>query len=100
MMTMQTIMREEARLIILKAMAGQTDETLNSSLLVEELKTFGIRKPRSWVHDELHYLNEMGAVTLLEAGTVLVSTLTEKGHMHLDRIVAIEGVKRPSRPEA
>ena len=45
-------------------------------------------------------LRERGAVTVLEIGTVQVATLTEKGHRHLRREIAIEGVKRPSRPEA
>ncbi|WP_319496308.1 hypothetical protein [uncultured Cohaesibacter sp.] len=99
-MSMQQLMRQEARLILIKCLAGQVDETLNSSLLTEELRTFGIRRQRAWVHDELRYLRDMGAVTLIEAGSVLVASLTEKGRMHLDRDIAIEGVKRPSRPEA
>lgn len=93
------IMREEARLIILKALAEQTNETLPSSLLVRALETFGIFKERSWVHDELAWLADAGAVTLITASTVKVATLTEKGQRHLDRHIAIEGVKRPSRPE-
>lgn len=40
----------------------------------------------------------MGALTLLKTGSVVVATLTEKGHRHLRRAVVIEGIKRPSRP--
>jgi repressor of nif and glnA expression len=97
-MSLDLHMREEARLIILKALALQTDERLNSELLRLELETFGISKPRAWVHDELSYLKEMGAVTIVEAGSVRVATLTEKGAQHLRRQLVIEGVKRPGRP--
>ncbi|MFN3662353.1 MAG: hypothetical protein ACK4TM_06355 [Yoonia sp.] len=97
-MDMNQIIREQARLIILKSLAEQVDERLNSDLLVEMLKPFGIRKDRAWVHEELKYLQDMGAVTVLVAGTVQVATLTDKGHRHLEREIAIEGVKRPSRP--
>lgn len=97
-MDMQTLIREQARLILLKALSNQMDETLNSDLLVYELQPFGIRKDRAWVHGELAYLSDMGAVTLSDAGTVKVATLTDLGHRHLKREVAIEGVKRPSRP--
>ncbi|WP_343068634.1 hypothetical protein [Kaustia mangrovi] len=97
---MDRIIREEARLIILRALSEQADERLNSELLRATLETFGIARPRAWVHGELDYLAEMGAVTITEAGTVRVAQLTELGARHLTRNVAIEGVKRPSRPEA
>lgn len=90
--------RPDARLIILKALAAQTDERLHSGYLAEELIRFGIDRPREWVHGELDWLAEMGAVTLIKPGSVVVATLTEKGHRHLRRAVVIEGVKRPSRP--
>lgn len=90
--------RPDARLIILKALAAQTDERLHSGYLAEELIRFGIDRPREWIHGELDWLAEMGAVTLIKPGSVVVATLTEKGHRHLRRAVVIEGVKRPSRP--
>ena len=99
-MDMATIIRQQARLIILKALSAEVGETLNSDVLVVELQRFGIRKDRAWVHDELDWLKDMGAVTVLDAGSVKVGQLTEKGHRHLSREIAIEGVKRPSRPEA
>lgn len=98
-MSIDRVMREQARLIVLKALARDVRETSNSDLLLAELETFGIVKTRAWLHDELAYLREMGAVTVMDAGTVKVVTLTEKGAHHLTRRVVIEGVRRPSRPE-
>lgn len=100
MSTMDRIMREQARLIILKALAEQVDDRLNSDLLVATLELFGISKPREWVHQQLAYLAEMGGVTVMDAGTIKVATLTELGARHVARTAVIEGVKRPSRPEA
>lgn len=100
MMSREAWLREEARLIILKALAEQNDETLISSLLERELRErFGIKRDRSWVHGELDWLAEKGAIELTDAGTVKVAVLAQKGRRHLDREIAIEGVKRPSRPE-
>lgn len=93
-----TIVRPDARLIILKALAAQTDERLHSGFISEELRQFGIDKPREWIHGELDWLAEMGAVTLTKPGTVVVATLTDKGHRHVRRAIVIEGIKRPSRP--
>jgi repressor of nif and glnA expression len=92
------LIRQDARLIMLKALAAQGDERLHSGLLAEELRAFGIDRPREWIHGELDWLAEMGAVTLTKPGTVVVVTLTEKGARHLRRAIVIEGIKRPSRP--
>ena len=98
-MDMLQKIREDARLIMLKALAGQANETLNSGLLRESISAYGgIDQTCEWVHGELDWLAEMGAVALREAGTVKIATLTEKGHRHLRRQIAIEGVTRPSRP--
>lgn len=92
------IVRPDARLIILRALAAQTNETLHSGFIGEELLRFGIDRPREWIHGELDWLAQMGAVTLIKPGSVVVATLTEKGHRHIRRAIVIEGVKRPSRP--
>jgi hypothetical protein len=94
---MDQLIREQARLIILKGLREQVDEHLNSDLMLPLLASFGIRKGREWVHVELEWLADIGAVKLTRAGTILVAALTERGAQHLDRVIAIEGVKRPSR---
>ena len=98
MKDMAQLMREQARLIVLRALAKQEDETLNSDLILPELTLFGIRKDRVWLHQEMRWLADMGTITLIEAGTILVATLTERGGRHLRREIAIEGIQRPSRP--
>lgn len=97
MTDMNQLIREQARLIILKGLREQVDERLNSDLMLPLLATFGILKAREWVHAELRWLADIGAVKVTEAGTVLVAALTERGAQHLDRIIAIEGIKRPGR---
>lgn len=92
------IIRQDARLIMLKALADQADERLHSGILAEELKAFGIDRPREWIHGEMDWLAEMGAITQTKVGSVSVATLTEKGARHLRRAIVIEGIKRPSRP--
>jgi hypothetical protein len=98
MKSLDQITREQARLIVLRALADQASESLNSDLLVHQLAAFGITKDRGWVHDELAWLSDMGAVRLIEAGPLRIATLTEKGARHVRREIAIEGILRPSRP--
>lgn len=91
--------REDARLIILKALAEQVNESLASNVLEEDvLPIFVIRQDRAWVHTQMNYLANIGAITVLDAGTVKIGTLTGLGKRHLDRAIALEGVTRPSRP--
>lgn len=91
------IMQEEARLIILRALADQTNESLSSSMLEPVLMSFGINQTRAWLHQQLDYLANMDAVRVTTASTIQIATLTELGRRHVDRLAAIEGVKRPSR---
>lgn len=94
-------LREEARLIILRTLSEEPDETLSSNLLLRELREkWHVPRERPWLHAQLDYLAEAGAVTLIPAETVKIATLTQRGHRHLTREIAIEGVKRPSRAGA
>lgn len=98
MSDMDTLIREQARLVMLKALAEQPRESLNSDLMIPQLAVFGIYVDRGWVHDEFAWLAERGAILVTKAGSVQVATLTERGHRHLRREIALDGVRRPSRP--
>lgn len=89
----------DARLVILKELAAQTDNRLSETMLATVLDTFGHRRSRDWVRTQLRALSDLGAVRLAEAGTVLVAALTRAGLDHVERRSVIEGVARPS-PEA
>lgn len=92
---MDTIIREEARLIILRTLSEQHDGRLNSELLRRSLETYGITRTRDWLHDELNWLADKAAVVVVTAGTVRVATITAKGVDHVERRLVIEGVKKP-----
>ncbi len=96
---MKDIIREDARLIILKALHVQSNYALNDSLLRETLECYGIAKSREWVREELRYLQDVAAITTISAGSVVVARLSAKGVEHVERRLLIEGVKRPSPPQ-
>ncbi|WP_319774459.1 hypothetical protein [Breoghania sp.] len=100
MTNMETLIREEARLIILRSLQKESDARLNSSLLQRHLELFGISKARAWVHAEIRELEMRGAVKVSEVGSVLVAELTTRGEDHLVRRSFLDGVKRPSLSEA
>ncbi|MGO3934722.1 VpaChn25_0724 family phage protein [Rhodopseudomonas pseudopalustris] len=94
------IIREEARLIMVRELHAQTNYALNDALLQQVLESFGIARSRDWVREEIGYLDNVGAVTRVSAGSVVVAMLTAKGVEHVERRLVIEGVKRPSPPES
>jgi hypothetical protein len=86
----------DARLVILKELSKQTDNRLNESLLQNVLETFGHRRSRDWVRQQLRILADLDAVSLSEAGTVLIAELRRAGLEHVERRSILEGVARPS----
>ena len=99
-MSLSAIMEHEARLVALRMLAEQPDLRLNSSLLRDELaESWGINRTRSWLHVQLQFLADVGAIHLTEAGSVLIAEITQRGLDHVERRIVLDGVKRPSPPE-
>ncbi|WP_319519649.1 hypothetical protein [uncultured Martelella sp.] len=86
----------DARLIMLKGLAREVDGALNETLLTALLRTFGHNRSRDYVRTQIRKLEELGAVTTTEAGTVLIAAITRAGIDHVERRSVIEGIDRPS----
>lgn len=98
-MSLASIIEQEARLVVLRTLSEQPDRRLNSSLLQAELADrWAINRSRDWLHEQLRHLDEIGAVTLVEAGSVRIAQLTQRGLDHVEGRIVLAGVKRPSPP--
>lgn len=86
----------DARLVMLRTLAGQNDGRLNETMLHASLVTFGHNRSRDWVRQQMRHLDDVGAIKITEAGTVFIGSLTRLGQDHVDRRAIIEGVARPS----
>lgn len=87
----------DARLVILRALAEQTDGRLNETLLSMTVETYGHRRSRDWVRTQMRALEELGAIRIIKAGEeFLIGELTRLGQDHVDRRAVVEGVARPS----
>jgi hypothetical protein len=96
---MRDIIREDARLIILRELHKEPNYSASDTRLQPVLEAFGIARSREWIREELRWLADMGAVSRVEVGTVMVATLLAKGVEHVERRLVIDGVKRPSPPQ-
>lgn len=99
MSTFEEFSARDARLIILRGLHEQTDGRMNEKLVTALLETFGHHRSRDYVRTQLLKMKELGAVTIVEAGTVLIATITRAGIDHVERRSIISGIDRPS-PEA
>lgn len=95
-MSYPDLVAEDGRLCILKELARQIDGRMNEVSLMHVLDVFGIRRTREWVRTQMRMLEQLGAVTITEAGTVLVAELTKLGRNHVERRAIVDGVARPS----
>lgn len=86
----------EARLKILRELAGQTDGRLSDILLKRILDAYGYRRDRDWIRTQMRKLADLGAVSLHEAEDVLFARIEGPGHDHLEERSVIEGVMRPN----
>jgi hypothetical protein len=99
-MSLAKIIEEESRLVILRTLAEQPDQRLNSSLLQADLaERWAINRSRDWVHLQIGELSNLGAVTVVAVGSVQIATLTQRGLDHVERRTLLPGVKKPSPPE-
>lgn len=90
---------EDARLVILKELSAQPAHSLNETIIVAVLDRFGHRRSRDWLRTQLRKLEDIGALTLVTAGSVFIATLKRAGLDHVERRAFLEGVARPS-PES
>lgn len=90
---------EDRRLCLLRTLAGQTDGTLNESILQRAIGNYGHNVSRDVVKQDLRWLAEVGAVANKEVAGYLIATLTDRGLDHVERRTAIDGVARPKLGE-
>lgn len=95
-MSFSDFLTEDARLVILKALAQETNATLNEAILTRVLETFGYKWSRDKVRTQILKLAELGALRTTAAGSVVIATLTQAGLDHVERRSEISGVARPS----
>lgn len=92
----QEYLAADARLVILHELHRQADGRLNETIVATVLDTFGYHRSREWVRTQMRKLEEVGAVRVAAAGTVLVATITRAGVDHVERRAFVDGVAKPS----
>lgn len=93
------VLRQHARIAILRFLEGAPRYTSNASMLTTMLPQVGIAYTRDQVTTELHWLEEQGMVDLEHQGGFVVATATVRGAEIAQGIARHPDIQRP-RPEA
>ena len=86
----------DARLMILRELATQTDGRSNDLVLARVLDAYGIKRSRDWLRTQLGALAELGAIRVEDMASVRIATLRQLGRDHVERRGVIEGISRPA----
>lgn len=89
----------DARLEILRQLARQNDGRLNDILLQAQLDAIGFRRGRDWVKTQVSALADLGAVSVIEAGTIIIARIERPGRDHIEERSVLSGVTRPHEVE-
>lgn len=96
-MSLQKLMTEDQRLVILRALAEDAaGYELNESILHAILADFGHKVSRDKVVTELRWLEEQGLVTTSVAAACTIARLTSRGLDVARGHATVPGVKRPA----
>lgn len=98
-MSFAELQRADQRLVVLRALAEDTQYTVNESLLNDVLAIYGHNCSRDCVRTHLSWLREQGLVTVQDVSGYMVATLTSRGLDVANGSAVVPGVKRP-RPGA
>lgn len=90
-----TFLAEDRRLVILRVLSEMAGYRANSSVLYTLLSTWGHEPSRDQVKTDLRWLEEQQLLQIEEIGSVLLSTLTERGADVAAGRAIVPGVKRP-----
>jgi hypothetical protein len=96
MTDLKTLIEQDARLTILKELKNQNNGALNSTILAAVLDLCGYNRTQDFLLTQLHFLEDVGAVTLRPFGSVTIASITQAGLEHVERRRIIAGVKHPS----
>lgn len=94
-MSYSDYLRKDVRLVLLRTLSEMPSYRANSSVLATMLDRWGHTVTRDQVKTELRWLDEQGLLSLDEAGSVLVATLSERGQDVSEGRAIMDGIARP-----
>ncbi|SHO58781.1 VpaChn25_0724 family phage protein [Vibrio quintilis] len=94
-MSLQTLLQQDRRLVILRILNESAGYTANESILDAALDAYGHKVSRDMVKTELAWLCEQGLLSLEEIAKTQVAHITQRGIDVAEGQASHPGVKRP-----
>lgn len=94
-MDFKDTVKHAARLKILQLLSQTNGYSLNNEIITSSLTSMGIMLSSAVIRAELQWLSEVGAITIMPVGPLLVAELTERGHDLAKGNSRISGIDQP-----
>ena len=94
-MKFEELVNSDLRLVVLTALAQDSDYAHNEYVLKQLLGQLGHSVSSDKLRTELNWLQEQGLVTLSDVAGTMVAKLTVRGRDVADGSVVVPGVHRP-----
>lgn len=95
-MSFSNLLKEDQRLVILRALVQDLGYSHNESIIHKVLEEFGHACSRDCVRTHLSWLQEQGLLTVKDVAGYMVATITQRGADVACGRASVPGVNRPS----
>jgi len=94
-MSLADFKREDRRLLILKALASESDYAISDVVMRGLLSEFGHGISMDVMHADLAWLQDVGLLSIEKAGRVVIATVTDRGVDVAEGRSIVPGIRRP-----
>jgi len=94
-MSLADFQREDRRLLIMKALASESDYAISDVVLRSLLAEFGHSISMDVLHADLAWLQDIGLLNIEKAASMVVATATDRGVEVAEGHATIPGIRRP-----
>jgi len=94
-MGLAQVKQEDRRLLILKALASESDYAISDMVLRGLLSEYGHNESSDTIRVDIAWLEEQGLVTFEKVSVTTVATITERGLDVANGAARVPGIRRP-----
>jgi len=94
-MGLAQVKQEDRRLLILKALASESDYAISDMVLRGLLNEYGHKESSDTIRVDIAWLEEQGLVTFEKVSVTTVATITERGLDVANGAARVPGIRRP-----
>ncbi len=94
-MGLAQVKQEDRRLLVLKALASESDYAISDTVLRSLLREYGHAESADTIRTDIAWLEEQALLTTEKVSVMIVATITERGIDVANGHASTPGIRRP-----